>query len=310
MSDPAVSADSFLLDCRGRILDARPGRALIMGVLNVTPDSFSDGGRFQDPGAALVRAAGMMAEGAAIVDVGGASSRPSGRTYGAGAAPVPPDEEIRRVVPVVRRIARELPGAVISVDTVHAVVARAALDAGAHVINDITGLRHDPELAGVIAEAGAAAVLMHSVGRVGELVHEGMQGDAADEVLDHLARARDRAREAGIRSLVLDPGFGFGKTPGQNLRLIARTDTFVALGHPVLVAVSRKSTIGVTLASADAPRPVDGRLFGSLGATAVAVVRGASIVRTHDVAATRDLLALVTATLAADGRPSVWRNGS
>jgi dihydropteroate synthase len=304
------TANPFVLDCRGRTVDARPGRAVLMGILNVTPDSFWDGGRYMEPVAALRRAVAMLDEGATIVDVGGASSRPAGRTYGEGAQAVSPDEETLRVVPVIEAIARERPDAVISIDTVHAAVASAALDAGAHLVNDVTGLRNDPELARVAAGAGAGLVLMHSVGAWGALEQDAMRGDVVARVTGSLERSRDLALEAGVRSLVLDPGFGFGKSPAQNLRLLARTDAFLALGHPVLVAVSRKSTIGIALGSADLPGPVAERLYGSLGATAVAVMRGASIIRTHDVAATSDFLAVLLGTLAAGDDGAAWSGPS
>lgn len=281
-----------------------------MGILNVTPDSFSDGGLYMEPNLAAGRAVRMLDEGADIIDVGGASSRPAGRTYGAGALLVEPEEEIRRVVPVIETIVRMRSDAVLSIDTVHPEVAAAALAAGARIVNDITGLRHDADIARVAADAGAPLILMHSAGPYGALKQNAMTDDAVAEVVEFLADARDRALAAGVPSVVLDPGFGFGKSPDQNLRLVARTDEIVALGHPVMVAVSRKSTIGITLETEDSPRPVEDRLAGSLGATAVAVMRGASVVRTHDVAATRDFLTVLLRTLAAGSRETAWSGPS
>jgi dihydropteroate synthase len=275
-----------------------------MGVLNVTPDSFSDGGRYVGVQAALDRAAEMAAEGAAIIDVGGESTRPRGTTYGDGAAPVDADEELERVVPVVEAIARALPDVVLSVDTYKGAVAREALRAGAHVVNDVTGLRDGVGTAEAAAEVGAALVVMHAAGRPGALPHE--TGPLADDedvvgaVARSLRQSVRRAEAAGVRDVVVDPGFGFGKTPAQNLRLVAETGRLAeATGRPVLVGVSRKSTVGVALGSAERPAPVGERLYGSLGLAALAVARGASIVRAHDVRATVEALRVVAAAEAA-----------
>lgn len=291
--------DAFLLDCRGRRLDCRPGRpfgAHVMGILNVTPDSFSDGGRFLAVDAALRRAEEMLAEGAALVDVGGESSRPRGTAYGAGAAAVPEEEERRRVVPVIEAVVRRFPEAIVSVDSHKPEVVRAALEAGAHLVNDVTGLRYTTETAALAAAAGAPLVVMHALGRPGEMPHEHRYADVVAEVRAALAGSVERARAAGVRHVVTDPGFGFGKTTDENLRLLAAADVFVALGHPVLVGVSRKTTIGRVLGTHDAPAPVTERLYGTLGATAVAVLRGASLVRTHDVRPTVEMLRLLGAT--------------
>jgi dihydropteroate synthase len=303
---PDVPEDAFRLDCRGRLLDCRPGRAHVMGILNVTPDSFSDGGHHLSPDAALARAEDMFREGAAIIDVGGESTRPAGRTYGGGAEAVSADEEMRRVLPVVATIAERLPEALISVDTYKAEVAEAALGAGAHIVNDVLGLRQGNALAIAAARYGAPVVVMHARGRPGAMPHESPAGgDVVEEVLRSLAESVAAAETVGVRHVVVDPGFGFGKTPAENLRLVATTDRLLALGRPVLVGVSRKSTIGVVLGSPEAPVPVEDRLFGSLGATAVAVLRGASIVRTHDVRATAEMLRVLAATLEAGDAPVV-----
>lgn len=268
-----------------------------MGILNVTPDSFSDGGRFLEPAAALEQAARMVEEGAALIDVGGASSRPRGTTYGEGAPPVTPEEELRRVLPVVCGIVDRLPDTLVSVDTVHPTVARAVLEEGAHMINDITGLRHAPELAGLVAEFGAGLVLMHSVGQVGQLSQTSSYEDVLEKVASFLAQSASTARKAGVESVILDPGFGFGKSPEDNFRLLRGTEVLLALGYPVMVAVSRKSSIGVLLGSKDRPVPVEERLYGSLGAAAGAVARGASVVRAHDVGATWQMLRGLQITL-------------
>lgn len=270
-----------------------------MGILNVTPDSFWDGGRYQHLDAALRRAEAMLEEGAAIIDVGGESSRPAGSVYGPGAAAVPADEERRRVVPVIEAIRRRFPEALISVDTYKPEVVRAALEAGAHLINDVTGLRYHPETAALAAAAGAPLIVMHALGRPGDAPHEHTYADVVAEVRAALASAVATAEAAGVAHVVTDPGFGFGKTVTDNLRLLNRVDALLALRRPVLVGVSRKSSIGAVLGTPDAPAPADARLYGSLGATAVAVLRGATLVRTHDVRPTVECLKVLAATLQA-----------
>ncbi len=267
-----------------------------MGILNITPDSFSDGGEFLDPDEALRRAEEMIAEGAAILDVGGESTRPKGKAYGGGADVVSEEDEIRRVVPVVAAVAKQFPDTIISVDTYKPGVARRALEAGAHMINDVTGLRMTDETARVAAEAGAPIVVMHSLGRPGEMPHDHQYEDVVAEVRRSLEVSIRRATDAGVEQVVIDPGFGFGKTAEENLRLIRNLRSLAELGRPILVGLSRKSTIGTVLGSRETPRPVSDRLFGTLGATAVAALAGASIVRTHDVAATADFLQVLKAT--------------
>jgi dihydropteroate synthase len=291
----AFSPERFVLDCRGRSLDCRPGRldgpaAHVMGILNVTPDSFSDGGQFVAVEDAVSRAAEMLSEGASIIDIGGESTRP-------GADPVSLDEEKDRVLPVVEALVDRFPEALLSIDTYKPDVARAALDAGAHIVNDVTGLRHNPEMAEVAAEANAPLVIMHSRGEPGDLTPPREYADVTAEVRDGLAQATETAEAAGVPSIVLDPGFGFGKSHAENLRLINEMDEVLSLDRPLLIGVSRKSTIGATLGTPETPAPTDERLFGSLGATAVAVMRGATLVRTHDVAATLQMLEVLGATL-------------
>lgn len=297
----SFDADRFVLNCRGRLLDCRPGLssgAHVMGILNVTPDSFWDGGRYQTVDAALHRVEAMLEEGAAVIDVGGESTRPRGRTYGRGAEPVSVEEERRRVLPVIEAIARRFPEAIISVDTYKPEVARDALEAGAHIINDQTGLRLYPEMAEVAARYDAPLVLMHSVGRPGEMPHEQSYDDVVADVQRSLADSAARAHAVGVRQVVLDPGFGFGKTVAENLQLINNVDVLLQLGYPVLVGISRKSTIGWVLGTPEQPVPPEARLYGTLGVTAVAVLRGATLVRTHDVQPTVELLRLLAATLA------------
>jgi dihydropteroate synthase len=300
----AASPDPWVLDCRGRLLDCRPGHAHVMGILNVTPDSFSDGGRFLSRQAALDHASAMADEGAAILDIGGESTRPRGRAYGGGAAPVGLDEEMERVVPVVAALARDLPGVFLSVDTYKPEVAREALRAGAHLVNDVTGLRLGTETAAVAAAAGAPLVVMHAVGRPGEMPHEQASADILAEVTASLGASVRAAEAAGVRHVVVDPGFGFGKAPRDNLRLVAGVERLLALGRPVLVGVSRKRTVGEVLGSTGAPAPVGERLYGSLGLAALAVLRGASLVRTHDVRPTVEMLRALRAAEAARAEAS------
>ncbi|MDA0683202.1 MAG: dihydropteroate synthase [Bacteroidetes bacterium] len=282
------------LDCRRPV----EGGAHLMGVLNITPDSFSDGGRYMDPDLALERARDMVREGAALIDIGGASSRPKGTTYGVGAALIDAQEEKERILPVIKRVAEALPDVWISVDTFRADVAEEALAAGAHAINDITALRFDPDIAQVVAARDVPLILMHSVGMPGEMPHAKISPDIMTDVQSDLDRAVSVARLAGCRQLVLDPGFGFGKIPTDNVALIAKTAELVSLGFPVLLGVSRKSTIAQIAPNADGELPSpEKRLPGSLALTGVGVAGGATIVRTHDVWQTSQYLRVLDATI-------------
>lgn len=292
----------MILRSRGLTLDCTspiPGGAHVMGILNVTPDSFSDGGHFMEIDTAMKRAEVMIAEGAVIIDVGGASSRPGGAAYGEGAHVVPVEEELERVLPVVKGIASRWPEIWISVDTCSAHVAEHVLDAGAHIINDITGLRLRAEIARQVASADGVLVLMHSVGRPGDMPHVHPYKDVIAEVKDSLRQSIAAAEKAGVDGVIVDPGFGFGKNIDDNLRLIGSLRAFQELSHPVLVGISRKSTIGSILGTGEEPVPVTERLFGTLGATAVALQQGAQIIRTHDVGPTVELLKVMDATLRA-----------
>jgi dihydropteroate synthase len=264
----------------------RPGAVpLVMGIVNVTPDSFSDGGHFAAPEGAVAHGLELVRQGADLLDVGGESSRP-------GAQPVPQDEELRRVVPVVRELARRstVP---ISVDTCKAAVARAALEAGAHAINDITALRGDPDLAGVVRAFGAGVVLMHMQGTPATMQQAPSYADVVAEVVAFLEARLQAAAELGIAGpqVVLDPGIGFGKTVRHNLELLANLDRLSRLGRPVCLGVSRKGFLGSVLG-----RPAGQRLAGSLAAACYALARGtAQLVRVHDVAETRDAVVLLGA---------------
>jgi dihydropteroate synthase len=270
-------------------------KILVMGVVNVTPDSFSDGGRFLEPGAAIEAARRHLAEGADLVDLGDESTRP-------GSEPVPAAEQLRRLMPVVEGLAAT-PGICISVDTSSAEVAGRALAAGAHVVNDVRALA-DPAMAEVIARSGAGCVLMHMRGTPATMQEAPRYEDVVGEVGAWLeARLKD-ARAAGIAEecVALDPGIGFGKTAEHNLELLARLDELAGRGRPLLIGVSRKSFIGRLL-----DQPVDRRLEGGLAATAVALFLGAGIVRTHDVEPTVRVAKIATALRAARRVPHATR---
>jgi dihydropteroate synthase len=276
--------------CRGRSfdLDARP---LVMGVVNVTPDSFSDGGRYLDPTLAVAHARRLLEEGADLLDLGAESTRP-------GAEPVSAVEQWRRLEPVVATLCRE-GDACLSIDTASAEVAERALEAGAHVVNDVTALA-EPRMAGIVARAGAGVVLMHMRGDPRTMQRDPRYGDVAAEVRGWLQDRAARAMDFGVaeESIVLDPGIGFGKTLEHNLQLLARLDELAALGRPVLVGASRKSFLGRLLAAEP-----DERLEGGLAAAAVAVYAGAAIVRTHDISATVRAIVVAAALRAARRLP-------
>lgn len=257
----------------------------LMGVVNVTPDSFSDGGRFAEPGAAAERAFALQAEGADLVDVGGESTRP-------GAPAVPAEEELRRVVPVIERLRARKFTLPISVDTSKPEVARAALDAGADLVNDVQGLAA-PGLAELVAARGVPAVIMHTRGTPADMASRAVYRDVVAEVAAELAAALARAERAGVPRdrVILDPGIGFAKTAEQSVALLAGIPRLRELGCPLLVGPSRKSFIGKLTGA-----PVEGRLPGTLAAVAACVLGGAELVRVHDVAAARQT-ALVAAAV-------------
>jgi dihydropteroate synthase len=256
-------------------------RTLLMGILNVTPDSFFDGGRYVDADAAARQVAGMVEEGADLIDVGGESTRPAG-AYGAGAAPVSEEEETRRVVPVVERIAKDCP-VPISVDTTKAGVARRALDAGADLVNDISALRFDPGMAPLIAARGAPVVLMHMKGTPRTMQQSPTYEDVVGEIRDFLRERMAFAAQSGISSdrVLIDPGLGFGKRLRDNIEIVARLREFRSLNAPLLIGPSRKAFVGVTTP----PIPVEDRLEGTLAALALCIANGADVVRVHDVRA-------------------------
>ncbi len=271
---------------RGRSL-ALGERTRVMGVLNLTPDSFSDGGSWLDPDRAVEHGLRMLAEGADLIDLGAESTRPGGGVYGEGARTVAAEEESARLLPVLTAL-RAATGAPLSVDTRKGEVAAVALAAGADLINDVTGLS-DPRLGEAVAAAGCPLVLMHSRGELATMQRGIRFDDLLGEVRAELAEAMGRAAAAGVDAaqLVLDPGIGFGKTWEQNLELIRRLDELDALGRPLLLGASRKSFLARAAAR---PAPPEERLGGSLAAVAWAASRGTALVRVHDVAETVQLL--------------------
>lgn len=281
---------------RGRRLELVAGSPRLMGVVNVTPDSFSDGGRFLDPARAVEHALALVGEGADLVDLGAESTRPGGGVYGAGAREVPADEELARLLPVLERLRPRI-DVPISVDTRKATVARAALGAGADLVNDVSALG-DPAMAAVVAEAGCPVVLMHARGELATMQRDISFRDVVAEVRAELAARRDAAVDAGVdaSAILLDPGLGFGKNAGQNLELLARLDRLTDLGAPLLVGASRKSFLGAVSGA-----PPEQRLPGSLAAAARAAAGGAAILRVHDVAATLQFLAVWRATAGTEG---------
>ena len=258
-------------------------RPAVMGVLNVTPDSFSDGGRFVSPAAAIAHARRLLEEGADLVDVGGESTRP-------GAGPVAADEELRRVVPVLDALA----GTPLSIDTSRAAVARRALEAGAEMVNDVTALRGDPELVDVVAKHDAYLCLVHMQGEPRSMQAAPLYRDVVAEVAAFLEERVAFAVERGVRreSICVDPGIGFGKTPDQNLELVRSLEVLAEVGRPVLVGLSRKSTLGKVLGDLQA---TTGTLAASLGAAVAAFERGAWMLRVHDVRETVEALAVAAA---------------
>ena len=272
---------------RAGTLTTGPG-PVVVGILNVTPDSFSDGGDFFDPEAAAEHAAAMLDEGADMLDVGGESTRP-------GSDPVSQEEEIRRVVPVLKRILSVRPEAVISVDTYRSGTAKAALEAGASLVNDVTALRGDPGMVSLIEEAACPVILMHMQGEPKTMQKEPNYQDVVREVRDFLAERAEYAVAAGVRleNIIVDPGIGFGKNFQHNLALLRNLDALVDLGFPVLIGTSRKSFLERITGIQEARD----RVFGTVATTVLAFEQGATFFRVHDVRANREALAVAEAVL-------------
>ncbi|MBA2305875.1 MAG: dihydropteroate synthase [Acidobacteria bacterium] len=267
-------------------------RTLVMAILNITPDSFSDGGLHSDADRAVEAGLRMAEEGADILDIGGESTRPGADSVGA-------DEEMRRVLPVIERLAGQTT-ALLSIDTYKAVVARAAVARGASIINDISGLQYDPDLAAAAAETGTALILMHTRGRSREMYDRAVYQDVVADVSRELQEAVDRATRAGVRreSVVLDPGFGFAKRPEHSYQLLARLSELAALDRPVLSGPSRKSFLKQALGE----RPPAEREWGTAAAVTASVLMGAHIVRVHDVKTMTDVVR-VTDQIRSAARP-------
>jgi dihydropteroate synthase len=292
-----MSAPRTLWQVRGRAL-ALDRRPLVMGIVNVTPDSFSDGGDFFDAEAAVAHGSRLLAEGADVLDVGGQSTRPQ------GAAVVSTAEELRRVLPVIAALTTTHPEAILSIDTVNAEVAAAAIEAGAHIVNDVSGLRLDAAMASVCASAGVGVVVMHSRGGVSDMAtydHADYGGDFLETMLTELHDRVRAVQSAGVASgaIAVDPGIGFSKRPEHSLRALACLPRLADWGHPVIVGASRKRFIGQLTGES---RPAH-RVFGSVGAAVAAFERGASVLRVHDVASTRAALDVAAAIRFAGAAP-------
>jgi dihydropteroate synthase len=272
-------------------------RTLIMGVVNVTPDSFSDGGQYLDAGKAVARAEELLSDGAALIDVGGESTRP-----GAGAT-VTEEEERKRVLPVIRDLKRRRPDAIVSVDTYKASVARAAVEAGAEIVNDISGFRWDPKMAKTIAELRVGGILMHTRGRPDEWAKLPPIRDPVLIVKRDLRQWAEAATLAGIKRdhIALDPGFGFGKRFEENYPLLAHFADLQQMGYPLVAGTSRKSFIGRTLARDGQDAPVEQRLHGTLATESALILKGAHIIRTHDVGRSVEAARVADAIVASGG---------
>lgn len=270
------------LAVRDRTLDL--SSPVVMGILNVTPDSFSDGGRFLSPDAAVERIGTMISEGAAIIDIGGESTRPGSDRVSAG-------EEIDRVIPVLEKGITAFPDAFFSIDTTKYGVAEEALRLGVHIVNDVSGLQKEPRLAELCVRSGAALVLMHSKGDPKTMQQDPSYDDVVDEIYGFFVRQSDLARSVGLENLILDPGIGFGKTVQHNLEILRKMDRFRELGHPLLLGASRKSMIGQLLGG----RPVDGRLAGTLAVHCHALMAGTHILRVHDIREAKDTIMVYNA---------------
>jgi dihydropteroate synthase len=291
-------------------------RTLIMGVVNVTPDSFSDGGRYFDAEKAVAHAEQLLAEGATLIDVGGESTRPGAKVASTGesangpatvemptSAPLSEEEERKRVLPVIRDLKRRRPDAIVSVDTYKASVARAAVEAGAEIVNDISGLRWDTKMAKTLAELKVGAVLMHTRGRPDEWRSLPPIGDPVLLVKRDLRQWAEVATLAGIKRdhLALDPGFGFGKRFEENYPLLAHFAELQQVGYPLVAGTSRKSFIGRALARDGEDAPVDQRLHGTLATETALILKGAHIIRTHDVRCAVEAARVADAIVAAGG---------
>lgn len=291
MTDKKPHLSSHILKCRGRNLNI--GTPVVMGILNTTPDSFSDGGEFNKIPAALKRVDQMVREGVTIIDIGGESTRP-------GADPVSVDVELNRTIPVLEKAIATYPNIFFSIDTTKYDVAKAALDAGAHIINDVSGLDNEPRFADLCAEMDAAYICMHSKGDPKTMQNKPVYGNVVEEVYGQLKNKKRHLTAKGVDTIIIDPGIGFGKSMKHNLELIARLSQFQDLKTPILIGASRKSSIGELLGN----RPVEGRLAGTISLHYQCLVNGASIIRVHDVQEAVDSVKIFNAVQLAATRKS------
>ncbi len=276
----ALQSPDFSLTIRGRKFDLRT-RTYLMGILNVTPDSFYDGGRFLEPAKALERVQQLVEEGADIIDIGAESTRP-------GSEPVPPTEQLKRLLPVLKMVRKKVK-VPISIDTTSARVADVTLKEGADIVNDISGLNFDPKMRQVVARAGVPVIIMHIKGKPRTMQQNPVYQDLMREIIAYLKRAIQRATAAGIArgKILIDPGIGFGKTLKHNLTILRRLPELRSLGRPIVVGPSRKSFIGMVL-----DLPPEERLEGTIAASVIAAEKGASIIRVHDVVPVKRALAI------------------
>lgn len=270
------------LVCRGRTLDLTS--PVIMGILNSTPDSFYDGGKYFDLTSALARISQMCEEGAAIIDIGGESTRP-------GSDPVSEEEELRRVIPLLEKAVPQFPEVLFSIDTTRYRVALEAIRTGVHILNDVSGLQKEPRFADLCAEFGTALIVMHAKGEPKSMQHNPVYEDVLAEVVAFLDQKVTLLRRLGVESIVVDPGIGFGKTLEHNVTLLRQLQVFNRWETPVLVGVSRKSMIGDLLGGRDR----EGRLAGTIAAHYDAMVRGAKIIRVHDIQEAKDAILVYNA---------------
>lgn len=278
----SLLSPEHLLSCREKVLDL--STPVVMGILNTTPDSFSDGGLFDDQQSALDRIAEMAEEGAAIIDIGGESTRP-------GSDPVPVDEELSRTIPILECAVKDHPELFFSIDTTKYEVAKKALHAGAHILNDVSGLRKEPRFADLCRKTGAAYVCMHSKGDPKTMQNNPSYKNVVVEVLSDLKRIQIKLAQKGVDNIIIDPGIGFGKTVAHNLQLVRDLPHFLQLKCPILIGASRKSLLGKILGD----RPVDGRLAGTVALHYHCLMQGASVLRVHDVREASDSVKIFNA---------------
>lgn len=280
-----VKSDSDQLKLRGKALNL--SSPAIMGILNATPDSFSDGGEYNDLDRALGQIGLMIGQGADIIDVGGESTRP-------GSDPVSEDEELSRVIPILKRAIPEFPETIFSIDTTKYRVAREALDLGVEIVNDISGMQREPRLADLCTEYSAGYIIMHSQGNPRTMQKDPVYDDVVEDIAGFLGKQSALAKGKGVESIILDPGIGFGKTLEHNLKILAHLDKFTDLGYPLMVGASRKSMLGKILDG----REVNDRLTGTIAVHYHALMKGAKIIRVHDVKEANDSVLVYNALTA------------